>query len=358
MRSDAAQFVALLLLAGLVGCQSTHPHHVAALNAAMVPPSPEMPRELSKVALPIYTIEPPDILVVEALNIVPKFDPAHPYALRIGDVVNVNVANTGPNPPIAGGYQIGLGGNIDLGPPYGQISIAGLTLEQAKAKIAASLNIMMPIVQISLLEIAGKQQIAGQHLVGPDGTVTLGSYGSVSVVGLTISQAKLAIETHLRQFLENPEVAVDVFAYNSKVYYVITEGAGLGDGVTRFPVTGNETVLDAIANISGLTEVSSKRIWIARPVPGSEHVQVLPVDWQSVTALGASSTNYQIMPGDRIFVAEDKLVAFDTNLAKVLAPLERAMGFTLLSTGTATRLSGRVLRGGGNPGNGGGFSGP
>jgi hypothetical protein len=61
------------------------------------------------------------------------------------------------------------------------------------------------------------------------------------------------------------------------------------------------------------------------------------------------------MPGDRVFVAEDKLVAFDTNLAKLLAPIERAMGFTLLGTGTVTRLSGKVLRGGGNPRNNTGF---
>jgi hypothetical protein len=42
-------------------------------------------------------------------------------------------------------------------------------------------------------------------------------------------------------------------------------------------------------------------------------------------------------------------VAFDTHLAKLLAPLERAMGFSLLGAGTATRFSGKVLQGGGNP---------
>jgi polysaccharide export outer membrane protein len=191
-----------------------------------------------------------------------------------------------------------------------------------------------------------------------DGTITLGSYGSVSVVGLTIAEAKRAVEDHLSQFLEDPEVAVDVFGLNSKVYYVITEGGGLGDTVSRFPITGNETVLDAIANVSGLTEVSSKKIWIARPVHYTDEAQLLPVDWRGITALGQATTNYQVLPGDRIFIAEDKLVAFDSHLAKLLAPAERAMGFTLLGVGTATRLSGKVLRGGGNPNGGGGFSGP
>jgi hypothetical protein len=69
--------------------------------------------------------------------------------------------------------------------------------------------------------------------------VTLGSYGSVPVVGMTIAQAKEAVEKHLSQYFDYPEVAVDVYAYNSKVYYIVTQGAGLGDGVYRFPVTGN-----------------------------------------------------------------------------------------------------------------------
>jgi polysaccharide export outer membrane protein len=248
---------------------------------------------------------------------------------------------------------------VNLGAPYGTVKVAGITAEQAQEEVrrVMALHVRDPVVSVSLVEMSGKQQIAGEHLVGSDGTVTLGSYGSVPVVGLTLAEAKQAIELHLMNFLEDPEVAVNVFAYNSKVYYVITEGAGMGDGVNKFPITGNDTVLDAIANINGLTQVSSKKIWVARPSP--DHAgghQVMPVDWQAVSAYGATSTNYQLMPGDRVFVAEDHLIACDTRLAKLLAPLERAMGFTLLATGTATRLSGRVLRGGGNPsGGGGGF---
>jgi len=178
--------------------------------------------------------------------------------------------------------------------------------------------------------------------------VNLGTYGSVSVVGLTIAEATAAIEHHLKSYLDDPEVSVDVFAYNSKVYYVVTEGAGLGDTVTSFPVTGNETVLDAIANVNGLTQVSSKKIWIARPTPNASEVQILPVDWKAITGQGQTVTNYQVLPGDRIFVAEDKMVAFDNAFGKLLAPFERAMGFTLLGVNTMGRLSGKVLQNNGN----------
>jgi polysaccharide export outer membrane protein len=344
--------MAVALAAMASGCKLHPSPHGAKLPHHLPHPPPDTPRELAKVVLPQYTIEPPDILVIEAIHIVPR----SPYALRTGDLLAITVLGTLPDAPVAGAYPVQPGGMVNLGAPYGTVKVAGVTPEQATEEVrrVMATHVNDPVVTVSLLEMSGKQQIAGQHLVGSDGTVTLGSYGSVPVIGLSLADAKLAIEQHLTRFLEDPEVAVDVFAYNSKVYYVITEGAGLGDGVTKFPITGNDTVLDAIANINGLTSVSSKKIWIARPSPESGECQLLPVDWQGVSAFGSTATNYQLFPGDRVFVAEDNLVATDTALAKMLAPLERAMGFTLLATGTATRLSGRVLQGGGNPSNGGG----
>lgn len=361
MRMTLIHAFTILTAMLLAGCHVTHPHHHAAHLAKQNPPPHDMPKELAKVALPVYTVEPPDILVIEAISVIPK----QPYLLRGGDLISVFVPaiQTEPNDPITGPYPIQPGGVVNLGPNYGTIRVAGMRIEEAQAAIEAYLTdkdngrLQEASVSVSLIEMAGKQQIAGQHLVGPDGSITLGSYGSVPVVGLTLAQTKHVIEQHLRNFLEEPEVSVDVFAYNSKVYYVITEGAGTGDGVTRFPITGNETVLDAMANINGTTAVSSKRIWIARPTPDGMSEQILPVDWQGVTAMGTAFTNYQIMPGDRIFVAEDNWVACDTHMAKFFAPMERAAGFILLQTGLATRLSGKVLAGGGNPGGGGGGGG-
>jgi len=314
----------------------------------------EMPRELSKVTLPTYRVEPPDILVIEGLNIIPKA----PYHLRTSDILSIQVQNAFPDSPIAGAYAIGPGGVVDFGAPYGTVNVSGMTVAEAQTAIDKKLRetLEQPEVSVSLVQIAGLQQIAGEHLVKPDGTVLLGTYGSVRVVGMTLDEVKHAVETHLSQYLEGPEVAVDVFAFNSKVYYVVTEGAGLGDTVTRIPITGNETVLDAISNIGGTSDLSSTRIWIARPSPYTNDVQILPVDWKAITAQAGTQTNYQILPGDRVFVAENKLVAFDTNLGKLLAPAERIFGFAIFGQQTLSRFSGKVLNGNNNNG-GGGFNG-
>lgn len=346
---------AFLGLAGSSGCRSVAPVNDLASAPApeSAPPAPgteeavcSAPRELAKVAMPVYRIEPPDILTIDAIHAVPK----PPYRLQGMDVIFIQAPGALPDVPIGGLYGIEPGGLVNLGPPYGSVKVAGCILEEAQIAIENHLQKLLrnPRVYVALAEMATRQQIAGEHLVGPDGTVTLGCYGSVFVAGMTLAEARAAIECHLADYLENPKVSVDVFAYNSKVYYVITEGAGLGDRLYRFPVTGNETVLDAISQINGLEQVSSKRIWIARPNPETGMCQVLPVRWGEITAQGVPQTNYQLFPGDRVFIAEDKLVALDTGLAKLISPVERLMGFTLLGTATATRLSGPVLRGGGN----------
>lgn len=473
-----------------LGCISAH-HRVPAgtVSEGLLPNAP-MPRELDKAVLPPYVIEPPDILTIECLHIVPH----PPYRLRTDDVVYLRVQETGsdyriktgdrmslhvegtvPDAPINGEcsveadgtvnldeirFRFGFGDprdrgaeRVDTGPRYGSVRVAGLTREDARTaieehlkktekepRVALSLitpgeiagryrvdpdgtiNLNTPLkasamnpnsvvvsvpeddpgerlppgdgapsspvtryhkvqvarfddgrpslstdeaqeaierelkkqgwleprATVSLIRMALLQQIQGEHLVTPDGTVTLGAYGSVSVVGKTLADAKRAIESHLARYhLEDPEVAVDVYAYNSKAFYVIYQGAGTGDSVYKFPVTGNDTVLDAVSKLEGLRAISSLRIWVARPTPNGTHVQVLPVDWEAVVAQGAVATNYQLMPGDRLFVAEDKWIALDTSLAKVFAPMERVMGFAFQGVQTVSRFSGKVLSGGG-----------
>jgi polysaccharide biosynthesis/export protein len=344
-----AVVIAVLWIAG--GCQTAprvaavRPHEQPGEAVVATAPHP-IPRELCKAVLPTYILEPPDILAIDVVHVVPR----PPYHLRAMDAIALQVQGVPADMPISGVYPVEPGGLVRLGPPYGAVRVAGMTVEEAEAAIQKSLKstVKEPVVTASLAEMATKQQIAGQHLVGPDGRVTLGSYGSVAVVGMTVDQAKAAIEHHLSQFLDDPEISLDVFAYNSKVYYIVTQGAGQGDAVYRFPVTGNETVLDAISQINGLNFNCSKRIWIARPTDEPGQVQLLPVEWDAITSQACASTNYQILPGDRVFVAEDKMVALDTGLAKITAPFERIMGFSLLGVGTVTRFSGPVLKGGGN----------
>jgi protein involved in polysaccharide export with SLBB domain len=297
-----------------------------------------VPRELDKVSLPRYVIEPPDILMINAIKVVPK----PPHRLEPFDGILVRVANAFSDAPIMDAYFLDPEGKIDLGPTYGRVSVVGMTTDEAQDAVRRHLAQIIedPQVTVSLAFSSGAQQVQGEHLVGPDGYVNLGTYGSVHVAGLTIDEAREQIERQLSNKLDDPQVVVDVFAYNSKKYYVVTEGAGLGDNVAEAPITGNETVLDAIARIGGISQVSSTNIWIARPAPnGVGCEQILPVNWDEISRGASTATNYQLMPGDRLYIAEDPYVRFDSVVAKYTRPFERLFGFVSLGTGMANRIT-------------------
>ncbi len=321
-------------LAG-AGCHSAPKKPVEAI------PDLRLPKELDKVTHPTYTVESPDILLIESTRTIPL----PPYKVQPLDALLLVGKDDSPDEPIKGIYPVEPDGTINLGETYGgKHQVADLTTQEIEKKMTADLRKIFKTISVSVsLASSGRgvQQIAGQHLVRPDGTVGLGVYGSVYVAGMSLVQAKQAIETHLSKFLYRPEVSVDVYSYNSKWYYVITDFAGSGEQVVRLPATGNETVLDAISQVGGLSAVSSKKLWIARPAPSGVDDQILPVDWKAITRRGKTCTNYQVLPGDRVFVMGQPLTKFDTYFGRVLAPAERAFGFTLLGATTVQQVQGQ-----------------
>jgi polysaccharide export outer membrane protein len=331
-RLVAALCAVLVLCIGGSGC---NPQLVNPPNPPLPPNS--LPRELDKASLPPYVIEPPDLLTIDALRVVPK----PPYHLEPLDAVFLSVAGLDPQYPIEKGiYQIEPDGTLNLGVQYGKVFVAGMTIEQIRLAIEQFLKdqqVAKPLVNVSLYQTRAFQQIRGEHLVRLDGTISLGTYGSVYVTGMTIDDARKAIQDQLANYLLNPEVSVDILAYNSKVFYIVFQAAANGDQVYRLPITGNETVLDALSNVGGLAvQASNRHIWIARPSPATSGCgdQILPVDWKAIVQCGKTNTNYQILPGDRIYVKAQPLIKFDTMLGLLMAPVERVFGEALLGQDT------------------------
>ena len=334
---------ALACVAFLSGC--------AAHRETCILPIDGVPRELQKTLLPDYIIEAPDVLQVDLVAAIPR----PPYKLQPLDAVSLRVANTPEGDPVLGIYQVELDGTANLGGTYGAVPLAGLTLPEAKTAVENAVKRILanPIVDIGLAQGRGVQQVRGPHLVRGDGTIGLGSYGSVRVVGLTIPAAKLAIEQFLSTSFLNPEISLDIVGFNSKVYYLCVDGGSAGTSVVRLPLTGNETVLDAFSQIGGLPVTGDpEKVWVARSnADGAGAMNILPVDWKQVTEFGDARTNYQLMAGDRVFVKAYRAVNFANRFERAFAPVERILGVTLLGVGTARSFSNS------NGNNGGGFGG-
>lgn len=151
------------------------------------------------------------------------------------------------------------------------------------------------ILQIEVSGLARKQRqsIQGEHLVRPDGTVSLGLYGSVSISGLSLEQARAAIVKHLAPHAKKRQwdVQVGVASWDNEVFYVITPGKD-GQQVERFKLSRGETVASVLERNE--TAATTGPVWLARPSG-----EVLKVNWPSMKKQGA---NYVPEAGDRLYV--------------------------------------------------------
>ena len=240
--------------------------------------------------------------------------------------------------------------------------IAGSNIPREFQKVSMPDYVVEPpdLLLVEVLEALPGRPISGERLVRPDGKISLGFYGDVYVAGLTLSEVKEKIVLHLRKYLsdqtlgllevdDNGEpkrdesgkvipkdpkdcdrIFVDITAYNSKNYYV------LGDVLLpgKLSITGNETVLDALQYAGGLLPTAApQNIRLVRPAPpGACCEQVLPVNLAAITNGGDPTTNYQLMPGDRIIVHRDPIVRFTIFLDRIVAPYQAVVGTGLQTT--------------------------
>jgi len=308
-----------------------------------------LPGEGREATMTEYVVNPPDILYVE---IEPSVGGK---ALQAGDELLIDIKPSVKDPHVLEAVVVREDGMIqmrsapeELKLVLGPVKVAGLKAALIQEKIAGLIKDEYPSALVAVIA-PGVKSVAGQFLVRPDGAVKISTYGSVPVAGRPLSLVETMVRGAVIESsgLVDAKVSVDVMAYNSMAYYVVADGAGLGDQVIKLPFTGRERVLDAIAEIGGLPSTGSKyNIWIARPTPNcAAESQILPVNWDAVTKRGMVATNYQLLPGDRLYIKADHWIASDVVLSKVLAPFERIFNFTTLGAITQQSVTGQLNNG-------------
>jgi polysaccharide export outer membrane protein len=143
-------------------------------------------------------------------------------------------------------------------------------------------------------------------VVQQDGFLDLGLYGDVYVVGLTLDQVEQKIAQQLAQEsaqrgqrpAEPYRVSARLAGSQSKFYYVLGTVTTQG----KFPIKGNETVLDAILQAGLKSNSLPEKAYLVRPHPAGGCDQVLRIDWCAIKERGETITNYQLFPGDRVVV--------------------------------------------------------
>lgn len=256
--STESQFVRLLTLGLAVGCLllsgcstlglSFYPSNSAltkdaeaVLDASRVPC--RLPRENAMAVLPPHALEPGDSILIEPVNL------DRDLRLPADQVVLAD-------------------GTVDLG-PYGRVIVAGRDLEEAESLIEQQIAYQIRLQEESCKQFANQaEQDAIDPPPVPEGCDTI------------------AINVRMLEPVHR--------------FYVLGEVNAPGS----YPLSGYETVLDAIVTAGGLTSSSNPcKILLARPTDPCDCRVTLPVCYREIVQLGNTSSNYQLQPGDRIFVS-------------------------------------------------------
>lgn len=182
----------------------------------------------------------------------------------------------------------------------GAVPPPALPRELAKVPLAEYIVEPGDALLIQPTEFDSPVRLPADQPVLPDGVIELGEYGRPVVAGKTVP----AIEAEVRQLVKAKEkkdvpLTVRLIGRQSKVYYVIGEVNSPGS----FPLTGRETVLDGICAAGNLTRSAAlHKAILVRPSQPDGCREVLPVCLKQIVQMGDSTTNYQLRPGDRIYI--------------------------------------------------------
>src|SRR5438034_3234474 len=172
--------------------------------------------------------------------------------------------------------------------------------ELSKAVLPAYIVEPGDVLLVTPADLDSPVRLPSDQTVLPDGRIDLGKYGRVQVAGKTVDEIEVIVGVAVKA--KTPEagpINVRLVGRQSKVYYVLGQVNAPG----AFPLQGRETVLDGIVAAGGLNiRASRNNIILSRPTPPEGCRVVLPVCYRQIVQLGDTTTNYQLQPGDRIYV--------------------------------------------------------
>ncbi len=154
------------------------------------------------------------------------------------------------------------------------------------------------LLQIS---VEGAPEYMREARVSREGSITLPMLGTVTVGGLSVSQAQDLIASRLREgkYFRDPQVTVFAKEY-------ATQGISVLGEVTKpgiYPLLGTHTLFDAISAAGGVTPKAGKKVMIMRRGSTDAQVVEMPIgakDW--------SQSNVDVKPGDTVMVSKAGIV--------------------------------------------------
>jgi polysaccharide export outer membrane protein len=142
------------------------------------------------------------------------------------------------------------------------------------------------------------QDLSITVVVRPDGMISMPLLGDIPASGNTPAILQNHITERLKQFVQDPKVAVIVREANSQVYFVMGETIRPG----KYPLKSDTTVLQALAISGGFTQwADGNSLVILRKTPGKEAHRIV-IRYKDIVSGKSPKTNIMLNPGDTVIV--------------------------------------------------------
>ena len=185
-----------------------------------------------------------------------------------------------------------------------------LTVEKASLVEKSSLIVTRDYIigPEDVLEITvwRNQDLSRLVQVRPDGRISLPLIGDVTAVGKTPVQLTAEISTKLKEYKENPTVAIVVKEVLSYAIYVLGEVAKPG----KYPLKTKTTLLQGITVAGGFTSIAARnRLVVFRFNDNSNNgSEKLRASYDDIVMRDGSQQNVELKPGDTIVVPSETMV--------------------------------------------------
>jgi polysaccharide export outer membrane protein len=148
------------------------------------------------------------------------------------------------------------------------------------------------------VDVFGRPEVSGKHVVGPDGLITVPFLGDVALQDLTREEARRNIANDLRPFYAQPRVTVAVEEYTSNQVTVL--GRVERAGVIRFT---HPPVLAEVLASAGALPILDKQATLTRCAIMRGRDKLIWVDLKALLN-GDPDYNLRMKRGDIVFIPD------------------------------------------------------
>ncbi|MDB6077707.1 MAG: hypothetical protein JWO82_1454 [Akkermansiaceae bacterium] len=195
---------------------------------------------------------------------------------------------------------------VPEGPPFHQD--APIPGNQPQKKDAVSWRERYELGPGDVLNFAlyGRPELSRRGLrIAPDGTVSYLQAQGVLLSGLTIDEARIAIEAKLAENFKNPRIIITPEEIASKRFTILGKVINKGVYTLERPMTLVEAVANAGGMETGLFEKSTIELADLDRSFLSRHGQPLKINFRKLFLESDMTENVEIEPGDFVYIASN-----------------------------------------------------